>query len=109
MSVAPVSVGAPIWSTGMVYGRGRPANGVLTANNTISGQSDHPLLLVNGSNDNILRVNDFSGITAQKMDVFSANQITVRAGCNRNLFAGDPIDPLGDGVAAGISNTVVGH
>jgi hypothetical protein len=101
--VAPVSVGAPILSAGMYYGYGTPANGVLTAHNTISGQADYPILLVDGSSDNIFTWNDLSGITAKKMDIFSANQIAVFAGCDRNLFTRNIIGPLGDGATAGIS------
>ena len=41
ISVAPVSVGAPILSVGMYYGYGTPANGVLTTHNTIRGQADY--------------------------------------------------------------------
>ena len=102
ISVAPVSVGAPILSVGMYYGYGTPANGVLTVNNTISGQADYPLLLVDGSCDNIYKGNDLSGITARKMDIFSANQIAVFPGCDRNLFTRNTIGPLGDGATAGI-------
>jgi len=103
ISVAPVSVGAPIFSAGMAYGYGTPANGVLTANNAISGQADYPILLGDGSSDNIFKGNDLSGITAQKMDIASANQIAVPAGCDRNLFTRNTIGPLGDGATAGIS------
>ena len=102
ISVAPVSVGAPIFSAGMAYGYGTPANGVLTANNAISGQADYPILLGDGSSDNIFKGNDLSGITAQKMDTFDASQITVSAGCGNNLFRKNTIGPLGDGAIGGI-------
>jgi hypothetical protein len=103
ISIAPVSVGYPIFSAGMAYGYGTSANGVLTANNAISGQADYAILLGDGSSDNIFKGNDLSGITAQKMDIASANQIAVPAGCDKNLFTRNTIGPLGDGATAGIS------
>ena len=103
ISIAPVSVGYPIFSAGMAYGYGTPANGVLTANNVINGQADYAILLGDGSSDNIFKGNDLSGMTAQKMDIASANQIAVPAGCDRNLFTRNTIGPLGDGATAGIS------
>jgi len=102
ISMAPVSVGVPIFSAGMVYGYGIPANGVLTANNIMNGQADYPILLGDGSSDNIFAWNDLSGITAKKMDIFSANQIAVPVGCDRNLFTRNTIGPLGDGATAAI-------
>ena len=102
ISVAPVSVGAPIWSIGIAYGYGIPANGVLTAYNTISGQADYAIALVDGSSNNIFAWNDLSGITVQKMDIFSANQILLSAGSDNNIFTKNTIGPLGDGATAGI-------
>jgi len=101
--VAPVSAGAPIFSTGIYYGGyDTPASGVLTTHNTISGQADYPILLVAGSSDNIFAWNDLSGMTAKKMDMYDASQIAVSAGCNRNLFTRNTIGPLGEGATAGI-------
>jgi len=102
ISVAPVSVGAPILSVGMYYGYDTPANGVLTAHNTIRGQADYTINVVDGSSDNVFMWNDLSGITAKKMDIFSSNQIAVFPGCDRNLFTRNTIGPLGDGATAGI-------
>ena len=102
ISMAPVSVGYPIYSAGLAYGYGTSANGVLTANNTISGQADYPILLGDGSSGNIFKGNDLSKITAQKMDIASANQIALSAGCDNNLFTRNTIGPLGDGATAGI-------
>ncbi len=36
------------------------------------------------------------------MDILSANQIAVSAGCDRNLFTRNTIGPLGDGATAGV-------
>lgn len=102
ISVAPVSVGAPILSVGMYYGYGAPAHEVLTARNTIRGHADYAIAIVDGSSDNVFMWNDLSGITARKMDIFSANQIAVFAGCDRNLFTRNTIGSLGDGATAGI-------
>ena len=102
ISVAPVSVGFPIFSTGMAYGYGMPANGVLTTNNTISGRADFPILLGDGSSDNTFTGNDLSEITAEELGIFGSNQLAVLEGCDDNLFSKNTIGPLGDGATAGV-------
>ncbi len=103
IAVAPVSVGPPVFSVGLCYGHDLPANGVVTTSNTVLGDADYPILLVDGSSENVFTANDLSGITARKMDIYDASQIALTSDCDNNVFTNNTIGPLGDGATAGVA------
>jgi hypothetical protein len=67
------------------------------------GEADYPILLVDGSSNNVFAANNLSGIIARKVDVFSACQIAIDPGCDKNTFTDNTIGPLGDGATVGVA------